>query len=254
MSRHAQLPEYVTRIRPGTSFSFLCHKDISCFTECCRLLELALTPYDVLRLRIGTGLHSRELLDNYIIIEHDAGEPFPRFYLTMVDDGRASCVFVSKSGCTVYDHRPAACRAYPLGRAVIRGEGRVVEEHYVLMKENHCRGFSEKTIQDVRKYSKEQGLEIYNRFNDGITTIIQHDSIRKGFIPSKRQTDFYTLALYDIDTLRENLLSDKIESVQLTLQEKKNLEEDERLLLFAIDLLHEELYSSSPLTAKVTLP
>ena len=102
------------------SFTFACHPGVPCFTDCCRMLELALTPYDVLRLRKATGLTSRELLENYIITEQDPGEPFPRFYLTMVDDGRASCVFVSPQGCTVYPHRPSACRAYPLGRAAVR--------------------------------------------------------------------------------------------------------------------------------------
>jgi len=246
MSRHSLLPEYVTRIYPGSSFSFSCHKGVNCFTECCRLLELALTPYDILRLRKGTGLHSGELLEEYVIIEHNPGEPFPRFYLTMVDDGRASCVFVAESGCTVYDHRPAACRAYPLGRAAIRGTDEVIEEHYVLMKENHCRGFAEKAVQNIGKYCREQGLEVYNRFNDRVASILQHDSIRKGFMPSKKQTDLYTLALYNIDTFREYLLSDKIESVRFAAPTEKDLQNDEQLLLFAIDLLYDELYSSLP--------
>ena len=31
-------------------FTFACHPGVPCFTECCRELDLALTPYDVLRL------------------------------------------------------------------------------------------------------------------------------------------------------------------------------------------------------------
>jgi len=85
-----QLPEYATRITLGTAFSFSCHKGVSCFTECCRLLDLALTPYDLLRLRKSTGMHSEKLLESYIIVEHNPDEPFPRFYLTMVDDGRGT--------------------------------------------------------------------------------------------------------------------------------------------------------------------
>ena len=110
------LPRHITKLGRSETFTFSCHKNVKCFTECCRMLELALTPYDVLRLRLATGLTSGQLLDEYIIIEQDQGEPFPRLYLTMVDDGRASCVFVSAQGCTVYPHRPSACRAYPLGR------------------------------------------------------------------------------------------------------------------------------------------
>lgn len=243
MSLNRDLPEYVSPIDPDCKFLFSCHKGVTCFTECCRLLELALTPYDVLRLRIGTGMSSSKLFENYIITEHDPGEPFPKFYLTMVDDGRASCVFVGTSGCTVYGHRPAACRTYPLGRAVIRGKSDALEEHYVLMKETHCLGFVEEKEQDCRQYSKEQGLEVYNRFNDTVACILQHDAIREGFTPSKQQVELYTLALYNIDTFREKLFSNEIQTEQLTASQKRQLQDDEQLLLFAIEWLHKKLYS-----------
>ena len=164
------------------------------------MLELALTPYDALRLRKATGLTSGQLLDSHIIIEQDPGEPFPRFYLTMVDDGRASCVFVTDQGCAVYKHRPSACRAYPLGRAVMRQETGAMEEHFVLMKEDHCLGFHEPISQNALMYSQDQELLTYNRFNDAVATILQHDSIRKGFIPSAKQIDLFILALYNIDS------------------------------------------------------
>ncbi len=244
MLQQTQLPEYVTRITPDTTFSFSCHKGVTCFTECCRLLELALTPYDVLRLRKGTGIHSGKLLEQYIIIEQKPGEPFPHFYLTMVDDGNASCVFVDKSGCTIYNHRPGACRAYPLGRATVSGLNNVITEDYILMKESHCRGFAEKEEQNIVTYSRDQGLEEYNRFNDAVASILQHHTIRNGFLPSKRQAELYTLALYDIDTFREKLFSDEITSLRLGKSEKKVLENDEELLGFAIKWLYRELYST----------
>jgi Fe-S-cluster containining protein len=243
MLQQSQFPKHVTRIAPGTTFSFSCHRGVTCFTECCRLLELALTPFDVLRLRKGTGIHSAKLLEQYIIIEHKPGEPFPQFYLTMVDDGRASCVFVDKTGCTIYNHRPGACRTYPLGRAVVNGLNNVIAEDYILMKESHCRGFAEKKEQHIVKYSRDQGLEEYNRFNDAVASILQHDTIRNGFLPSKKQANLYTLALYDIDTFREKLFSDEITSLQLGDSEKKILENDEQLIDFAIKWLYKKLYS-----------
>jgi len=208
------------------------------------MLELSLTPYDVLRLRKGTGLNSEELLENYIITEHNSDEPFPRFYLTMVDDGRASCVFVDKSGCTIYNHRPGACRTYPLGRGAANETDGNIREHYVLLRETHCLGFAENQIQDIGGYSKDQGLEPYNRFNDKVASILQHETIRKGFTPSKRLTDLYTLALYDIDTFRKKIFSDTISSIHLTASEKKVLEDDEQLLGFSIDWLYKELYQT----------
>jgi hypothetical protein len=207
------------------------------------MLELALTPYDVLRLKKATGLTSGQLLDRYVIMEQDPGEPFPRFYLTMVDDGRASCVFVRDSGCSVYEHRPAACRAYPLGRAVILSETGIMAEHFVLLQEDHCRGFQEPVEQTALQYSRGQDLLTYNRFNDAVAAIYQHDSIRKGFIPTSKQIDLFILALYNIDSFREMLLSGKLLSpASLTPADKIHLMSDEALLLFAIDWLVIQLF------------
>ena len=206
------------------------------------MLELALTPYDVLRLRKATGLTSRELLEHYIITEQDPGEPFPRFYLTMVDDGRASCVFVSPEGCTVYPHRPSACRAYPLGRAAVRTGNGTILEHFVIMKETHCRGFLEATQQTPLQYSIDQELTVYNTFNDAVVQILQHDAIRQGLIPARKDIELFTLALYDLDTFRQMLMRDKVESTILSQPEKDRLQEDEELLLFAIELLKRQLF------------
>ena len=242
MVSEAHLPEYVTRLDGRETFTFACHSGVRCFTDCCRMLELALTPYDVLRLRKATGLTSRELLEHYIISEQDPGEPFPRFYLTMVDDGRASCVFVSPEGCTVYPHRPSACRAYPLGRAAVRTGNGTILEHFVIMKETHCRGFLEATQQTPLLYSIDQELTVYNTFNDAVVQILQHDAIRQGLIPSRKDIELFTLALYDLDTFRQMLMEDKVESTILSQPEKDRLQEDEELLLFAIELLKRQLF------------
>ncbi len=243
MRKSTQLPQYITRLARSETFHFSCHTGVKCFTECCRMLELSLTPYDVLRLRMATGLTSSQLLDNYIITEQDPGEPFPRFYLTMVDDGRASCVFIASQGCTVYEHRPAACRTYPLGRAVMVGEYGAIEEHFVLMKEDHCRGFEEPAVQNAIQYSVEQDLITYNRFNDAVAVILQHDAIRKGFIPSASQIESFVLALYDIDSFREKVLNDQLDSIVLSPTEKKALINDEKLLCFSIDWLRQQIFA-----------
>lgn len=242
MAADPRLPEYVTRLDSRDTFTFACHAGVTCFTECCRMLELALTPYDVLRLRKATGLSSRELLENYIISEQEPGEPFPRFYLTMIDDGRASCVFVSPQGCTIYPHRPSACRAYPLGRAAVRAGDGLVLEHFVIMKESHCRGFLETAQQTPTQYSIDQELTAYNSFNDAVAQILQHDAIRQGLVPSRKDIDFFILALYDLDRFRQLLMEDNLESKILSQPEKERLQDDEALLLFAIEQTKERLF------------
>lgn len=200
-----ELPITTKPIKLEDSFAFSCHKGVSCFTECCRMLELALSPYDVLRLRHATGKTSTELLSQYIIMEQEPMEPFPRFYLTMVDDGRASCIFVSKDGCTVYGDRPAACRTYPLGRAVQKDTDGSISEHFIIIQESHCCGFFEPNTQTPTEYTADQELSRYNHFNDLIPSILQHDMIRNGLIPSKKQIDLFILALYDLDNFRKQV-------------------------------------------------
>ncbi len=236
------LPENTSRIDGDDIFSFACHPQVKCFTECCRLLELALTPYDVLRLRQATGLTSEELLAKYIITEQEPGEAFPRLYLSMVDDGRASCVFVDKDGCSVYAHRPGACRTYPLGRAVARTDSSV-QEHFVIMQEKHCQGFLEAAKQTPRGYNHDQEVTLYNQFNDAVLEILQHRAILNGFIPSRRNVELFILALYNLDTFRSVLLGNRLRFINLNSKEKEQLQDDENLLKFGISLLREHIFS-----------
>lgn len=236
------LTEFAHRLQPGEEFAFACHPGVGCFTECCRMLELSLTPYDVLRLRQGTGKTAAQLFDQCIIVEHLPGEPFPRFYLTMVDDGRASCFFVGAEGCQIYPHRPAACRSYPLGRAVMVRESEL-EEFFVLLKEDHCQGFQEKKCHDAASYSADQELARYNLFNDRMARILQHGAIRKGYLPTASQLEDFTLALYDLDRFRERLTADRLDGITLSASGKKELIDDEKLLEFAMDWVEERLFS-----------
>lgn len=240
MDETPQLPVATKQIKVDDSFSFSCHKGVSCFTECCRMLELALTPYDVLRLRHSTGLSSKELFEQYIIEEQDPGEPFPRFYLTMVDDGRASCVFVNKDGCRVYQDRPAACRTYPLGRAAQIVSGGKTVEHFILVQENHCEGFKEESAQTPIEYIEDQQLSVYNKFNDMVAQLLQHEAIRQGFIPSKKQVELFKLALYDVDRFRQMIAEKKL---LVSGADSIDLNHDEQLLELAIGYVGEQLYS-----------
>ena len=240
---HPLLPKNVTRIEKEETFRFSCHPSVSCFTDCCRQLELALTPYDVLRLKKGCGLRSEEFLDRYVIIEQEEHETVPRFYLTMVDDGRASCVFVSDTGCTLYQDRPGACRAYPLGRAAIRQADDTMDEFFVLLQESHCQGFQEQQEQNGTTYSTDQGLTIYNRFNDAVAALLQHDQIRQGKRLSEHQIEQFILALYNLDTFRTLLFAGQIPgATQIDDKTRQRLADDEELLLYAIDWLKDILF------------
>ncbi len=228
------LPPNVQSLENGESFSFDCLTTNSCFTECCRQLELTLSPYDVLRLRRSTGLSSAEFLDKYVIIEQSPEDIFPSCYLTMVDDGRASCVFVSEKGCTVYENRPGACRTYPMGRGITQ-KNNGISEIFVLLKEDHCLGFSNRTEQTALSYIGSQGLSPYNRFTDLLADIIQHEKVRQGFSPNKQQIELFLLALYNIDLFRKKLLAGEIEPLPGTTKKSVEALDDEELLLYSMN-------------------
>lgn len=237
-----QLPKDVSRITHDEAFCFSCHPKVRCFTDCCRQLELALTPYDVLRLKRKTELDSSSFLDRYVIREQESADAFPRFYLTMVDDGHASCVFVDETGCTVYSGRPGACRTYPMGRAAIREADNSLTEFFVLLREPHCHGFAEKDSQTAIKYCNNQGLEEYNSFNDKVALLLQHDKIRTGMQLSNSQTEYFVLALYDLDRFRLLLNADKLPQQQKYTAHKDVYKEDEKLLLFGVQWLQSILF------------
>ncbi len=237
-----QLPKNVSRIEENDPFQFSCHPAVSCFTDCCRQLELALTPYDVLRLKQETQLESNSFLNRYVIREQEAEDVFPRFYLTMVDDGQASCVFVAKTGCTVYQGRPGACRAYPMGRAAIRQQDHSMQEFFVLLRESHCNGFQEKEEQTAHRYCADQGLQDYNYHNDMVATLLQHQKIRNGMQLTQEQSDYFVLALYDIDTFRKQLDLEELPRQESYQAQKEALKEDEQLLIFGIEWLQQILF------------
>jgi len=186
----------VSNLDRDQPFSFRCGSGLSCFTECCRQLELALTPYDVLRLSETLGLSGAEFLEHYTVIEKSDQDAFPQVYLGMVDDGRASCPFVSTTGCTVYSNRPGACRTYPLGRGARIGPDQGFNDFYVLVNEPHCRGFAETTSQTVDTWLADQELAPYNEMNDLSMLILQHPRIRSGFRPDAGQQERYLEILY----------------------------------------------------------
>lgn len=239
-----QLPEHFQPIEKKERFNFRCHPGVACFTECCRQLDLLLTPYDCLRLKNHLDMHSGAFLEKYVIIEWDERAIFPQCYLTMVDDGRASCVFVDEKGCQVYPDRPAACRAYPVGRGASRGADGTLQEQFVLIKEPHCKGFAEPEQQTALEYFDDQELEAYNRFNDALMELLHHDEIRKGFRPNREQLDQYILALYNLDSFRNEMAEDRISMGRpLKPAELQAMTgDDEALLLLGIQWLKKEWF------------
>jgi Fe-S-cluster containining protein len=240
-----QLPQNVRQLATGETFNFICHPDLECFTDCCRDLELALTPYDVLRLKNTLHLKSSDFLDRYVIVEKGEQDIFPRLYLAMVDDGRASCPFVTAAGCTVYDSRPGACRTYPLGRAVSQRADNSRNELHVLLSEAHCRGHNATDAQrfTAASWTDDQELALYNEFNDLLLPLLQHEQVKQGRRLNSKQTDLFIMALYDLDVFRDFLLQPNCKSSAAPPERLRSMaESDTALLRFGIGWLHSALF------------
>jgi len=240
-----QLPENVTRLCGAKKFSFGCHSRVNCFTECCRELELALTPYDVLRLRKKLALSSADFINRYIVLEQEENDFFPRLYLGMVDDGRASCPFVGPAGCMVYGDRPGACRAYPVGRGVTLAPDGRQQEIYVLVKENHCLGFGEPQSYSVAEWFHNQGLSEYNAMNDKVMSLLYHEQARQGTRLTHEQVGFFLLAFYKLDEFKEFISgADFLTRFNVTEKEiQAFLIDEESLLRFAVRWLKKTLFN-----------
>jgi len=219
-----------------TAFSFDCSPAVTCFNACCRDLNQALSPYDILRLKNRLGLSSELFLKTHTVRHIGPETGLPVVSLRFDNRSSRQCPFVTPEGCRVYTDRPASCRLYPLARGTYRNRlsGRI-KEHFALIQEPHCRGFRQKTAWTARGWMRDQGLEPYNRFNDLFLEMISlKNRLSPGPLAPEPQRLFYT-ALYDIDSFRD-LLSQKsfaerwgIDPAELTVPEP----DDSQLLRFA---------------------
>ena len=234
-------PEYVRPLAADDEFQFRCHPGVACFNECCRELELALTPYDVLRLKGALGLTSGQFLAQYALIEHAEGEPWPQVYLGMVDDGRGSCPFVTPAGCRVYRDRPGACRMYPLGRGARRTPAGA-EEIYVLLSEPHCRGFAEPQALKIGGWLGDQELVTYNALNDQVAAILHHERLGE-LPPGPAEREKFLLALYDLDEFDKMIRSAGVTAPpEVGVPPAKGAADELALLGYALRWLRFELF------------
>jgi len=200
-------PELIP-LGPNDKFRFGCHQKVPCFNQCCRDLNQALTPYDVLRLKTRLNLTARAFLDRYAVVYFGPATGLPVVSLRFSADREKVCSFVTPQGCRVYDARPSSCRIYPLARALQRSriDGRTTE-HFALLQEPHCRGFEQADQQTVRQWVASQELEIYHRMNDALMEIIALKNQRRPGALSAEHRRMTQMSFYDLDTLKQKALA-----------------------------------------------
>jgi hypothetical protein len=155
--------------------------------------------------------------------------------ITLRPDGghQLTCPFVTPSGCRVYEDRPSSCRTYPLARIVSRArETGEISEQFMLLKEPHCLGFSHGKPQTVRHWNQNQGISIYNTFNDMLMDIISlKNRLRPGLLDNRMQYIF-RMALYDLDSFRSQIFEKGIlDELHLNSDRLKKVAQDDVALL-----------------------
>lgn len=203
-------PGDAARISPvklgiDTSFKFECHKKVSCFTKCCRGIDIMLTPYDIILLKNKLELSSQEFLAIYTEPKMLEKTDLPVVTLKLLDDEIKSCPFVrDEDGCLIYDARPTTCRYYPLGVGTLsHKEGTDDDEFYFFINEPHCKGFEESKEWTVREWRKDQGVDIHDEINEGWADLIVYKrSFPKNIQFSEKAKQMFFMACYNIDEFK----------------------------------------------------
>ncbi|AEG60646.1 YkgJ family cysteine cluster protein [Desulforamulus ruminis] len=181
------------------TFRFSCHEQLACFKQCCRDINIFLTPYDVLRMKNQLGLSSGEFLERHTHVLRVPGSGFPVVVLKMREDNLV-CPFITDYGCQVYSVRPWSCRMAPVE---VRGKG----EYGIAFEPSRCHGLKEAREWTVKGWMDNQGLEIYNETEDlfgGIPLKIK--ALKDPFLEKVRM-DMIFIACYDLDRFRKMLLT-----------------------------------------------
>ncbi len=230
-------------------FTFACHPGVPCFNQCCRRLNLVLTPYDVLRLKTHLGLSSGEFIEKYTEVESGQnGWPLPR--LAMRGNAEHTCPFLGEAGCTVYPDRPGACRTYPLGRATKGGDsGGPSAEQWFLVREPHCRGFEEGPNWTPQSWTQDQGLEAYNASNDLFLPLVTRQAPAADADQAAKKMQMFFMACYNLDQFKQFVVGSRL--TQLIDLDPVRLEliqtNDAQLLKFAFDWLRFSLFGEPTL-------
>ena len=239
----------VAPLEKHQTFCFTCSPDVACFNACCRNLNQVLTPYDVLCLRQFLEISSSVFLSRYTEESTGPGTGLPVVSLRFSDADDLACPFVSDAGCRVYPARPASCRTYPLARGVSRDRetGRLTE-HWALIREPHCQGFTNGQRQAVDEWVDSQQIAAHNHMNDKMLELISlKNRFRPGPLRPSERKRIYT-ALYDLDTFgndpyyRDSNMTTTTDTQPLDRSRTSDLD----LLRVAMDWVRKNILTVSP--------
>ncbi|HCY85965.1 MAG TPA: zinc/iron-chelating domain-containing protein [Desulfobacteraceae bacterium] len=240
-SGNAEIPP--EQMSMNSRFKFKCHKGVSCFTDCCRGIDIMLTPYDILTMRKKLDMSSEKFLAIFTTPQILEKADMPVVTLKLLDDDRNSCPFVEdEDGCVIYEDRPSTCRYYPIGVGSLSysGEQGEKDEFFFSVKESHCKGFEEDQEWTVADWREDQGIDLRDEVNEGwMDLMVRKKSLPASMKLSEQAKQMFFTACYNIDKFKtfvfESSFLERYDIPEATLKELK--EDDVKLLQFGFEWL-----------------
>ncbi len=238
MNKHLQ------RLEETYLFNFECRPGSPCYTKCCRDVTIALTPYDLLRLKRALNISSDEFIDKYTLIIPKHKKLLPLIVIKMNEDDK-KCPFVTDEGCIVYNDRPWACRMYPLD---INDDG----TYRVLGNAEECLGLTSQVQSRIVDWLESQGIPQYDEMSKLLTQVTGPLSVYEQEITNVQITKMILMALYNLDKFRqfifESTFLDKFDISEQRLNKIK--QDDIALLEFAVDWIKFGIFGEKTLFVK----
>ncbi len=230
------------RLAMSDKIQFDCFPGIQCFTQCCRDVNIMLTPYDVLRLKNALGMSSEDFLDKHTIILYKEKKLLPIVMLKMQEGKDKRCPFVSNQGCKVYENRPWACRIFPLSP---NEDG----SYKIIADKSRCLGLKAEKKWTVSEWLLEQGVPEYDYVNRKFSEITDPLKTLEKRIENPRIQDMLLMALYNLDKFREFIITSSfLQKFELSLSKIQYiLASDMQLLMLGLDWIKFSLFGHKTL-------
>ena len=246
--------ENYQRLGLEDGFKFSCHPGVSCFNTCCGDVNIALSPYDILRLKNRLGLTAEKFIERYGVRPFTPDQKLPVVLLRMDDHKEGKpCPLVTDKGCSVYEDRPWPCRMYPVGEASARTENDPDgPEFHFLMSEDPCEGFAEDKDWTIRQWKENQGVGPYDEMGEAFKEINLHPHFRKGGTLNPQQMDMYYTACYNLERFHSFVFESKfLERYDVEPEVVEQIRDDEEaLLLFGFRWLKTCLFNEGTIPLK----
>ncbi len=242
------------RLNLDNTLDFHCGKGVDCFTNCCRDVSIILTPYDVLRMKKALHLDSTEFLEKYTLLGCTKDQKVPVVLLKM-NSGDKRCPFVTEEGCSIYTHRPWACRMYPLGQAEPKGPHPTEHGFYFVIHEDLCHGHGGGSQCSIRDWIASQGIETFEMMGEPFKRLMLNEFWEKGEPLEPSKLEMYVMACYDLDRFRrfvfESRFTEVFEVHEARLEALRT--DDEELLIFAMEWLRFSVFNERTMKLKASV-